>query len=317
LYTTRAILSIRLNSRRAVQTNVDRQTAVVMGVATLSVVAVGLAAATLSSVVSSGEGSGSGSGAPGVIDISAQPGAGVGVGDPFLVQVIAVLAGVALLSVYAYTMLEPRKVLYFALLFGGILVVGYLILSFLSTGDPITPRSGEQPTVAGMDGNGTGGSGSDRAVPSAPTTMLVTLLGVVGIVLFVALAFFSDSLGGIGRSGQERSAETETDRSAEIGKIAGRAADRIDDATDAVAHNEVYQAWEEMVDHLDVDDPDSTTPGEFASAAVDAGMQQEDVTDLTRLFEDVRYGGQDPTDSRERQARETLRRIERRYTDNE
>ncbi|WP_436935520.1 DUF4129 domain-containing protein [Halovenus marina] len=311
---TATVLSISLNSRRAVQGNVDRQTAVVMGVAALSVVAVGLAAATLSSAVSSGDGSGSG--ASGAVDMPVNPGSGVGVGDPFLVQVIAVLAGVALLSVYAYTMLEPRKVLYFALLFGGILVVGYLLLSVLSTGDPITPQSGEQPTVnTGMEGNGSGGSGTDGAAPSAPTTMLVTLLGVVGVVLFVALAFFSDSVGGIGRS--ESNAEPDTDRSAEIGEIAGRAADRIDAATDTVTHNEVYRAWEEMVEHLDVDDPDSTTPGEFASAAVDAGMQQEDVTDLTRLFEDVRYGGQDPTDSREQQAREILRRIERRYTNNE
>jgi len=77
----------------------------------------------------------------------------------------------------------------------------------------------------------------------------------------------------------------------------------------------VYRAWAEMTAELEVDRPESSTPGEFATVAVDAGMAPEDVDRLTELFEEVRYGGHAPTDDREQAAVETLRRIESRYSD--
>ncbi|MFT4891934.1 MAG: hypothetical protein ACI9YT_002871, partial [Halobacteriales archaeon] len=61
--------------------------------------------------------------------------------------------------------------------------------------------------------------------------------------------------------------------------------------------------------------PQSSTPGEFATEAIDAGMAPEDVNRLTELFEAVRYGGREPTEKRERTAIETLRRIEDQYAD--
>jgi hypothetical protein len=206
-------------------------------------------------------------------------------------------------------------VLYFALIFGGILVATYLVLTLLQSGDPITPQEAVQPTVeSGTAGNGSGGTETDTTRPDVPTTLLVMVLGVAGVALFAALAFFSDSLSGFGGSETEETTERTTDHAAELGAIAGRAADRIEAASEP-GHNEVYRAWQEMVEHLDVADPKSTTPGEFERAAVDAGMQHEDVAALTRLFEDIRYGGYDPTDTREQQAREILRQIERRYGD--
>lgn len=48
-----------------------------------------------------------------------------------------------------------------------------------------------------------------------------------------------------------------------------------------------------MTSLLAVPDPDTATPGEFADAAVAAGLDEADVTELTRLFEDVRYGERD------------------------
>jgi hypothetical protein len=77
--------------------------------------------------------------------------------------------------------------------------------------------------------------------------------------------------------------------------------------------NEIYRAWLEMTRHLAVDRPRSSTPTEFAEAAVDAGMAREDVRELTDLFELVRYGGEAPTPDRVDRARDALRRIERTY----
>jgi hypothetical protein len=70
-----------------------------------------------------------------------------------------------------------------------------------------------------------------------------------------------------------------------------------------------------MTGYLDVDSPESSTPAEFADAAVDAGMSDGDVDELTRLFEEVRYGGKDPTDDRESRALAALRRIDSEYAD--
>ena len=49
------------------------------------------------------------------------------------------------------------------------------------------------------------------------------------------------------------------------------------------------------------------------TTAVEAGMAREDVDRLTSLFEEVRYGGESPTEEREEQALEALRRIEDEY----
>nr|WP_305794393.1 DUF4129 domain-containing protein [Halomarina rubra] len=58
---------------------------------------------------------------------------------------------------------------------------------------------------------------------------------------------------------------------------------------------------------------ETTTPGEFAAAAVDAGMSRDDVAELTRLFETTRYGGRTVDADREERATTALRRIERTY----
>ena len=55
------------------------------------------------------------------------------------------------------------------------------------------------------------------------------------------------------------------------------------------------------------------TPGEFAAAAVDAGIDREDVVELTGLFERVRYGSEAATADREARALDALRRIDDQY----
>lgn len=94
-------------------------------------------------------------------------------------------------------------------------------------------------------------------------------------------------------------------------RAAGRAADRIEEHN-VDADNAVYQAWVEMTGLLNVDQPETYTAGEFADAAADLGMASSDVSELTTLFNEVRYGGKDAT-TREDRAIEILRTIESQY----
>jgi len=77
--------------------------------------------------------------------------------------------------------------------------------------------------------------------------------------------------------------------------------------------NEVYRAWREMTGHLDVENPESSTPAEFAAAAESVGMDDAHVAELTDLFREVRYGGAAATDDREQRAIDALRAIESTY----
>lgn len=99
----------------------------------------------------------------------------------------------------------------------------------------------------------------------------------------------------------------------QLGAVAGRAADRIERA--AAADNEIYRAWVAMTEHLEVEHPPSSTPGEFEDAAIAAGVDAETVAELTGLFERVRYGDEAPTAEAESRAVEALRAIEASQTD--
>jgi hypothetical protein len=99
-------------------------------------------------------------------------------------------------------------------------------------------------------------------------------------------------------------------------RYVGRAA--ADDADppafgDADPESEVERAWLKLVRRVDADRPESRTPGEWAAAAVDAGLDADAVTTLTRTFESVRYGGDDATEERRRRVRRALDRLDARY----
>ncbi|WP_436932766.1 DUF4129 domain-containing protein [Halosimplex halobium] len=171
-----------------------------------------------------------------------------------------------------------------------------------------------QPFVGGG-----GGAGVYLDLPfSVPGTVAVPLPGPLLVlsalaVGLAALWYRSDtevSLEGVGndRPGDDPG---DVDLSA-VGRAAGAAADRLD--ADADLTNEVYRAWDEMRALVDAGDPETTAPGEFAEAAVAAGMDPDDVAELTELFAEVRYGGRDPADRADR-AVAALRRIERTYAD--
>lgn len=293
-----------------------------VAVGVLAVLAVALAAATLDSTIVP---EGSGPGGPSWGD-----GGGVGDGDggllpppesgatpsetfqiPFLPEILTVLAVLAVIALVASVILYWRQTLSLAALV--VLVLGGLVALTLllspSTGAPGVPLIGADN---GNPLGGGGGGGIETTQPSSPS--LVVLL-VLGIALLGALV-------GLSRPGshEENPADDEsTDRTAgdaptAVGRAAGRAADRLESSTGPDPENEVYRAWQEMTDLLDVADPETTTPGEFAAAAVDGGLDRSDVSELTHLFEEVRYGNTLPTEEHERQAVQTFRRIEQQYT---
>ncbi|WP_276271122.1 DUF4129 domain-containing protein [Haloarcula litorea] len=168
------------------------------------------------------------------------------------------------------------------------------------------------PAVLG----GSGGNGTQGGAASAVTTPgTLTLAAVGGTALLATLAavVLLRSTGHERWPGGERDEgidedAVETEETAAVARAAGRAADDI--AADADPENAVYRAWHEMTDALDVADPDSATPREFADAAVEAGIDDRHVETLTTLFEAVRYGDRPVTEERAARAEAALRAIE-------
>ncbi len=159
---------------------------------------------------------------------------------------------------------------------------------------------------------GVGGAASVvAAVTELPMWLLVLLGAVVAAVAVVATGDRTSvrAVLGLDRDPDPPAApDDEDDAAVAVGRVAGHAADRIETGVDA--DNEVFRAWQTMTDHLYVDRPDSSTPAEFADAAVEAGLGRENVAELTELFEAVRYGGEAATAGREERAVAALRRIE-------
>lgn len=188
----------------------------------------------------------------------------------------------------------------------------YVLLSCSGSDDPLSPPDQASPGAGPADEmTGTGGGGGvPETVFNAPLWVVV-LVGAVAVA--VALVTVSRAGGMRELLPSDPAEEDDAGGSADtdvaaVGRVAGRAADRIETGTDA--DNEVFRAWRSMTEHLDVDRPESSTPREFADAAVEAGFDRADVTELTDLFAAVRYGGEDPTDDREQRAVAALRRIE-------
>jgi hypothetical protein len=191
----------------------------------------------------------------------------------------------------------------------GFMLLLYLLLQGLEGGVDLDGQSGllggRQPTIPG---GAPAGPESDSVPVVEPPTMLLVLFGLVLLgAVAVVLRLTGDDVVGFDT---EEAAAPAPDVAA-VGRAAGRAADRIE--ADVDVENAVFRAWQEMTGGLDVDNPAASTPAEFAAAAVDAGMDREDVAELTGLFEAVRYGGLEADADREDRAVDALRNIERTY----
>lgn len=135
------------------------------------------------------------------------------------------------------------------------------------------------------------------------------LLGLVVGALLVGLYAFRAGADDTANEGDEQPPASD----AAIAAAAGEAAAELE--SEANLDNGVYRAWAKMAGALDVDSPETSTPGEFADAALEAGLDADDVDELTALFEAVRYGTTRATPAQEQRAREALGRIEQAHSD--
>lgn len=323
----------------------DRRTVRAAGIALLVVLAVGVAAATLTSTLQSqgglgtgGPGGGTGEQGPGTREgnLSGDPGPLGGGGFlsnrfcfPVVLTtafqlgllglwlVVAVLLFWRLPRAIALGLLASISVLLFgiyAVLFG-LCNQGFDTDRIRNATNLPEPNFDQVPRAAQE-----GAEGAGAYISSNP--LLTAAIVAVAVALLVALVYLhgSERLGiGVTDPSATDDGDLEEEYSAHalrmLGETAGAAADRIADRGDA--DNEVYRAWREMTEYIDVDRPATSTPREFAAAATAAGMDADDVTELTDLFEEVRYGGFPPTEEAEQRAVDALRRIEDSYAETE
>lgn len=276
-----------------------------IALAALGVLAVGIAAATLTETQG---GSAGGPGFSGGNNPEAVP-------IPYFPELLAVLFAVLLVIVALFLVRNWRELLVpliaVVVLAGGLLLFVYYCPRYCPR-LPIEPlpfdgnASVPPPINETANGSITDDGDSQITDVTPPTLLLLALFGV--LIVGTVVAVLRE------RSEPDSDAEVESEvdsTTAALGRAAGRAADRLEEE---VAHeNEVYRAWLEMTELLDVSRSPATTAGEFADAAIAAGMAPDDVHDLSRLFEDVRYGDYEASEERERRALETLRRIEHTY----
>lgn len=165
-----------------------------------------------------------------------------------------------------------------------------------SDGDPESSDSSaaEEPDESGGEGPGEQGL-LDRLLAFLLSLWPLLVLLVVGALAYRyrdrIRALLAALVGGIGRPADGRAAEP-------------------DPWADFDPANDVERAWVTMVRAAGLSKPWTKTPGECADEAVSSGLDPEGVRTITDVYEEVRYGGAQPTDQHERRAREGLGRID-------
>lgn len=304
----------------------NRERLAAVAVAALAVLALGAAAATLEATstpggggLGAGDGSGPGAG-EGPFSLGGLNASDVGPSGGVPVWLYQLLLGLVLLGglVGLYQYYREHGLARVAKLAVGLVVVQLLVLLLVFELSALDIDLGSGTGLFGEGspsppGGGAPVTGAAEAVGTLdPPTVLLALLGLVLLGAVAAIYRLTDD--DDRSAGPDLADDGASDVSA-VGRAAGRAADRI--AADADVTNQVYRAWREMTEHLDVENPEASTPAEFAAAGVAAGMSREDVAELTSLFESVRYGDAPATDDREERALAALRRIERTYAGGE
>lgn len=314
-----------LKSGAAEAPRVTRNRIVVLVVAAVCIAGLALAAATVSTPSAEEQpGDGSGLATPTDSDTGQGTGSksGDGLPDAFLYAGVVIFTVTALTALYYLAKaLNVRTVVVVVVALALLIGVSMLVLStILDLSEFLSGGSGEvRPPPTPTPGAGSGGDGGNGRVatesPAQNTDVPIVLLGafgVVALVLVAAIYRFSGTDTDVDVSTAAEEDDEQTGDVRAVGEAAGRAADQLEDDTETV-ENTIYRAWREMTDALDVESPRTTTPEEFADAAIEAGMAPDDVRELTWLFEAVRYGDAGVTDEREQRAREALRRIQETY----
>lgn len=230
---------------------------------------------------------------------------------PFLEELLYVLLFFVVIIGLIYIAQNHREALGIVIVMGIFLGLLFLAVEHITVTppEPMEPENLSPADELDVPENESGGS--EEQINWGPIMVAVGLLSLI-LITAIGLSFRQS---GANPRAPEIDASPETARpdvtAAEIGDVAGRAADRIED--DDAFSNEVFRAWSEMTSLLEFENPSVATPRDFEQAAMKTGLAQRDVRELTELFEDVRYGNRSPTAEREEQAIELLRRIERTY----
>lgn len=235
-------------------------------------------------------------------------------GSAFILRAIMIatflLMGLALLALVLHDrMTLLKRVLQISVVVAIFTVISYFAIQAMELGSrpPMNVSEGNPSNSTPDQSPGTGGGADATATSLLTATELAAIaIGVIGLVI----------IGVILRRHLRRSdssGEGIADTQADVGAAAGAAADRIENRADPSVENAVYDAWYRMTTYLPVEEPETSTPGEFAAAAITAGIDRRDVEELTSLFESVRYGPESATPVTERRAVEILRRIESTY----
>lgn len=74
--------------------------------------------------------------------------------------------------------------------------------------------------------------------------------------------------------------------------------------------NVVFTAWNTLLRNLDVEDTAARTTTECATAAANAGMDRDAIETLTQTFEEVRYGKRPVTDDRRQRVSQVCQRLQ-------
>lgn len=237
-------------------------------------------------------------------------------GSSLLVAVYLSVVIFALVGVFfgiRSEVMSPRQLAIVAVLLGVAGVIVSLLLDL--TGTRVVPpelldalerlgfapernATGDLPAGNATAGAEAPGSGADSALLSLG--LAGALVGLVGFAI-VGLGRL------LGRESPSPTGSSSGDGRPAVGRAAGRAAERLGDAQ---VEDPISRAWYEMVTALEVPSPESTTPAAFAEAAVEAGLDPDDVAELTALFRESRYGTKPASQDRIDRAVELLRRIE-------
>lgn len=308
--------------------NRDRLTPIVLGL--LAVMALSVSAATLDiAQQGSSQGSSDDTGVSGdgsTFDTGGSQPIDATSADPALVALLRLLFGVVVVLGFVTLLLWVyrkgwRSLLPVVVATVLCVAVGFALYHALSPGSPDESQNGllggdelsvpsGSPLPSGDDGSVL--SDVTSVVDAPEAALFVLLILAVGIGMLVLNRTTGDSL--LEHRSDSDATDPDQSETAAVGAAAGRAADGID--ADEPVSNAIYRAWGEMTTHLDLP-RETSTPGEFATAAVEVGMAREDVDELTRLFEATRYGDEAVTERREQRALAALRRIEREYASEE
>jgi len=227
------------------------------GLALLCVLALAFSAATLPDPSAAPGAAGNGSDDTGLIPDREPPEpADFSVRLPPIVRILllaVLLVGLlAAVAILVYDPYETLSIVARALLFAaGVFLILILLTRLLQllTGDVASGRGGPG-LQSGQTGGGLGGGGG--GVPAADLLLAIGGVAAVLLAVIVTAYLYRDGRRPQGpRTALQRVGASGSGVPSAIGRVAGRAADRIERDAGAPVENEVFRAWREMTERLD------------------------------------------------------------------